>query len=83
MFGKGKEQSADTRFPPHFRARIHILKKEDGGPWRGYMDFGQDGMTSLICDFPGFEGRQAVIIRHRPDTRVALPSLRSMATRAG
>jgi predicted RNA-binding Zn-ribbon protein involved in translation (DUF1610 family) len=70
MFGKGKQQPEDSLFLPHFRARVDILKKEDGGPWRGYMDFGPDGMTSLICDFPGLEGRQAVIIRHRPDARV-------------
>jgi Zn finger protein HypA/HybF involved in hydrogenase expression len=71
MFGKGKKHPADSPFLPHFRARIDILRKEDGGPWRGYMDFGPDGMTSLTCDFPGFEGRQAVIVRHRPDARIA------------
>lgn len=71
MFGKVKQQPGDSLFLPHFRARIDILRKEDGGPWRGYMDFGPDGMTSLICNFPGFEGRQAVIVRHRPDARVA------------
>lgn len=71
MFRKEKQQPADHPFLPHFRARIDILSREHGGPARGHMDFGPDGMTSLICDFPGFEGRKAVIVRHRPDARVA------------
>lgn len=71
MSGNGKELPAGTPFRPHFRVRISILSKAAGGPSRGPMAFGPDGMTSLICDFPGFKGRQAVILRYRPDARVA------------